>query len=68
MECSMSGSNVRHSVMSYFAIPQTVVYQVSLTMGSSRQEYWSSLPFNFPLIATALQPKVVRDVRIHIKC
>ena len=48
MECSMSGSNVRHSVMSYFAIPQTVVYQVSLTMGSSRQEYWSSLPFPSP--------------------
>ena len=35
MECSMSGSNVRHSVMSDFAIPQTVAYQVSLSTGSS---------------------------------
>ena len=28
-----------------FAIPWTVVYQASLSMGFSRQEYWSGLPF-----------------------
>ena len=31
-----------------FAIPWTVVYQVSLSMGFSRQEYWSGLPLSFP--------------------
>ena len=28
-----------------FAIPWTAVYQDSLSMGFSRQEYWSGLPF-----------------------
>ena len=28
-----------------FAIPWTVVYQASLSMGFCRQEYWSGLPF-----------------------
>ena len=28
-----------------FAIPWTVVYQASLSMGFSRQVYWSGLPF-----------------------
>ena len=28
-----------------FTIPWTIVYQASLSMGSSRQEYWSGLPF-----------------------
>ena len=28
-----------------FAIPWTVVYQASLSMGFSRQEYWSGLSF-----------------------
>ena len=28
-----------------FATPWTVVYQVSPSMGFSRQEYWSGLPF-----------------------
>ena len=27
-----------------FAIPRTVVHQTPLSMGSSRQEYWSALP------------------------
>ena len=30
------------------AIPWTVVYQASLSMGFSRQEYWSGLPFPSP--------------------
>ena len=37
-----------HSVVSDSAIPWTVVYQVSLSMGFSRQEYWSGLPFPSP--------------------
>ena len=31
-----------------FAIPRTVVYQASLSMGFSRQEYWSGLRFPSP--------------------
>ena len=31
-----------------FAIPWTVVYQASLSIGFSRQEYWSGLPFPSP--------------------
>ena len=29
-------------------MPWTVVHQAPLTMGFSRQEYWSGLPFSFP--------------------
>ena len=32
------------SVMSYSATPWTVAHQASLSMGFSRQEYWSGLP------------------------
>ena len=31
-----------------FGIPWTVVYQASLSMGFSKQEYWSGLPFPSP--------------------
>ena len=31
-----------------FAIPWTVAYQSPLSMGFSRQEYWSVLPFPAP--------------------
>ena len=31
-----------------FGTPWTVAYQASLSMGFSRQEYWSGLPFPFP--------------------
>ena len=30
------------------AVPRTVAHQVSLSMGFSRQEYWSGLPFSSP--------------------
>ena len=32
-----------------FATPWTVAYQASLSMGFSRQEYWSGLPFPSPV-------------------
>ena len=32
-----------------FATPWTVAHQASLSMGFSRQEYWSGLPFPSPL-------------------
>ena len=31
-----------------FAIPWTVAHQAPLSMGFSRQEYWSGLPFPSP--------------------
>ena len=31
-----------------FATPWTVAYEASLSMGFSRQEYWSGLPFHSP--------------------
>ena len=31
-----------------FATPWTVAYQVLLSVGFSRQEYWSGLPFPSP--------------------
>ena len=42
-----------------FAIPWTVVYQASLSMGFSRQEYWSGLPFPSPgdLLDPGIDPR-----------
>ena len=31
-----------------FVTPRTVAYQAPLSMGFSRQEYWSGLPFSSP--------------------
>ena len=39
---------VSHSVVSDSATPWTVACQASLSMGFSRQEYWSGLPFSLP--------------------
>ena len=36
------------SCVRLFATPWTVAYQTSLSMGFSRQEYWSGLPFPSP--------------------
>ena len=36
------------SVVSDYVTPQTVAYQASQSMGFSRQEYWSGLPFPSP--------------------
>ena len=36
------------SVMSHSVAPWTVAYQAPLSMGFSRQEYWSGLPFPSP--------------------
>ena len=45
MKESESGSC---SVVSVPATPQTVARQAPLSMGFSRQEYWSGLPFPSP--------------------
>ena len=36
------------SLVRLFATPGTVAYQVSLSMGFPRQEYWSGLQFLLP--------------------
>ena len=36
------------SCVRLFVTPWTVAYQASLSMGFSRQEYWSELPFPSP--------------------
>ena len=36
------------SCVRLFATPWTVAYQASLSMGFSRKEYWSGLPFPSP--------------------
>ena len=36
------------SCVRLFAFPWTVAYQASLSLGFSRQEYWSGLPFPSP--------------------
>ena len=36
------------SCVRLFATPWTVAYQASLSMGFSRQEYWSGLPLPSP--------------------
>ena len=36
------------SCVGLFVTPETVAYQAPLSMGFSRQEYWSGLPFPSP--------------------
>jgi len=44
----MKPDSVSSSVMSDSAIPWTVARQASWSIGLSRQEYWSGLPFPPP--------------------
>ena len=45
-----------------FATPWTVAYQALLSMGFSKQEYWSGLPFPSPgdLPNTEIEPRSPR--------
>ena len=47
-QCSATRESVSCSVMSIFVTPWTVAHQASLSMGFSRQQYWSGLPFPSP--------------------
>ena len=52
--------NVSHSAVSYsFVTPWTIAQQAPLSMGFSRQEYWSGLPFPSPgdLPNSGLKPR-----------
>ena len=48
--CSFLWLSVSYSLsrVRLFATPQTVAHQAPLSMGFSRQEYWSGLPFPSP--------------------
>ena len=43
---ALKGKSLNH--VQLFATPWTVAYQASQSMGFSRQEYWSGLPFPSP--------------------
>ena len=45
---TMKSKSESCSNMSYSATPWTVAHQAPLSMGFSRQEYWSGLPFPPP--------------------
>ena len=47
------------SCVPLFATPWTVAYQAPLSMGFSRQEYWSGLPFPSPgdLLNPGIEPR-----------
>ena len=57
--CNMKCENDGCSVMSDFSLtPWTVARQAPLSLGFSKQEYWSGLPFPFPgdLPNTGIKP------------
>ena len=45
---SLQNENVMSPCVQLFATPWTVTLQAPLSMGFSRQEYWSGLPFSSP--------------------
>ena len=47
------------SCVQLFGTPGTMAYQAPLSMGFSRQEYWSGLPFPSPgdLLDPGLEPR-----------
>ena len=51
-----------------FATPQTAAYQAPLSMGFSRQEYWSGLPLPSPLkiIIVCLNTDIYKQIKIQI--
>ena len=44
-----------------FATPWTVAYQASQSMGFSRQEYWSGLPFPSPMHKSESESEVAQS-------
>ena len=55
--------SVSHSVVFDFVTPWTVARQSPLSMGFSRQEYWSGLPFPSPgdLLHPGIEPVLQAD-------
>ena len=60
-------NNDNHKLLSHvrlFATPWTITYQAPLSMGFSRQEYWSGLLFNILLLLASI---VMWLVHCHFK-
>ena len=55
---------VSHSVVSDSAIPWTVAHQAPLSLGLSRQEYWSGLPF--PFLRDLPDPAITRSPALQL--
>ena len=54
------------SHVQFFMTPWTVAHQASLSMGFSRQEYWSGLPYTFlVLIYFVIGSVYVLTIFIH---
>ena len=58
-ECNVFVVLVTKLCLESFATPRTMVHQAFLSMGFSRQEYWSGLPFLSPgdLLHTRIKPR-----------
>ena len=58
----------RFSRVRLFATPWTVAYQAPLSMGFSRSEYWSGLPFPSPgdLPDPGIEPKYERLYKVEL--
>ena len=50
-----------------FATPWTVAYQAPLSMGFSRQEYWSGLPFPSPYAEYIMRNAGLDEAKAGIK-
>ena len=48
--CHLYGRSEVKSLSPVFATPGTVAYQAPLSMGFSRQEYWSGLPYKMNIL------------------
>ena len=51
-----------------FATPWTVAYQASLSMGFSRQEYWSGVPLPSPDISTVILKILQARLQQYMNC
>ena len=48
--------------------PQTEAHQASLSLGFSRQEHWSGLPFPSPMHESEKKVKLLGRVRLFVLC
>ena len=60
-----SNYSVRHSVVADSASPRTVAHQAPLSMGFSRQEHWSGLPFPSPVKQLYSYKKIFKRAQLE---
>ena len=59
---------VSHSIVSDSLTPCTVAHHTPLSMGFSRQQYWSGLPFPSPVKGFGTVNKAEIDVFLKLSC